>query len=66
MNEKRKCGTYIPWMLPRNIKEQIDMCNKVDESHQHNFKEKKLHKEEYMVCDFTYKSISKIDSVRVY
>ena len=35
-------------------------CNQVDESHQHNFKEKKLHKEEYMICDFTYKKIQKL------
>ena len=35
-------------------------CNQVDESHQHNFKEKKLHKKEYMICDFIYKNFQKL------
>ena len=39
MNEQLNCGTYIPWMLLRNIKEQsLDMYNKLDES-QRNYTE---------------------------
>ena len=41
-------------------------CNRVDESHQHNFKRKKPHREEYMLFDFTYINFKKWQLVSEY
>ena len=53
--ERVNCGIFIDWTITKQNNKNA-ACNQVNESHQHNFKEKKLHREEYMICDFTCKN----------